>query len=101
MSVNRRYDDHKENLWRYTVADMAGLQTVIIPFFAQHPLRTAKQGDFVKFAHCVELCATHRHLTYEGLVDIVEIMQTMNHQKPRTELLRILRGHTPDIRATG
>jgi len=28
-------------------------------------------------------------------------MQTMNHQKPREELIRILRGHTPDIPVAG
>ena len=42
-----------------------------------------------------------RHLTPDGLIDIIEIRQTMNHQKPRHDLIRILRGHTPDIRDTG
>jgi hypothetical protein len=28
-------------------------------------------------------------------------MQTMNRRKPRHELIRILRGHTPDIQDTG
>jgi hypothetical protein len=31
----------------------------------------------------------------------LEIAQTMNRQKPRTDLLRILRGHTPNIQDTG
>ncbi len=41
------------------------------------------------------------HLTCEGLAHIVEIAETMNRQKPRTDLLRILRGHTPNIQDTG
>ncbi len=51
--------------------------------------------------HCVNLCAAGWHLSKEGLAEVVEIMQTMNRQKPRKELLRILRGHTPDIQDTG
>jgi hypothetical protein len=34
------------------------------------------------------------------LRDIVEVMQTMNRKKPRHDLIRILRGHTPDIQDT-
>jgi hypothetical protein len=49
----------------------------------------------------VELVADGRHLTADGLVEIAEIAQTMNRHKSRQELIRILRGHTPDIRDTG
>ena len=69
--------------------------------FRQYPLRTAKRYDFEKFAYCVELMAGGRHLTREGLAEIVEVMQTMNRKKPRHELIRILRGHTPDVRDSG
>jgi hypothetical protein len=60
-----------------------------------------KQQNFEKFARCVVLMEAGHHLSCEGLADIVEIMETMNRQKPRTELLRILRGHTPNIHDTG
>ena len=50
---------------------------------------------------CVELTAAGLHLTPRGLIQIAEIAQTMNRQKPRHELIRILRGHTPDIQDTG
>jgi hypothetical protein len=30
-----------------------------------------------------------------------QVVQTMNRRKPRHELIRILRGHTPDIRDSG
>jgi hypothetical protein len=69
----------------------------VIPFFHDHPLRTTKQRDFEKFALCMEIVESGRHLTREGLVEIAEIAQTMNHRKPRHELIRILRDHTPDI----
>ena len=37
------------------------------------------------------------HLSPSGLADIAEIAETMNRRKPRHELVRILRGHTPDV----
>jgi hypothetical protein len=64
-------------------------------------LRSAKRVDFEKFASCVERMAGGQHKTREGLAQIVEIMQTMNRRKPRHELIRILRDHTPDALDTG
>jgi hypothetical protein len=98
---NRRWDDHREHLYRYVVRRRADLMNRIIPFFREHPLRTAKQENFEKFARCVALISDGRHRTFEGLIRIAEIAETMNRRKPRTELIRILRDHTPDIRDTG
>ena len=99
--VNRRHDDHREDMHLYSVHRRQDLLEEIIPFFRAHPLRSAKRIDFEKFATCVGMMAEGHHLTHEGLADIVEIMQTMNRRKPRHDLVRILRGHTPDIQDTG
>jgi hypothetical protein len=99
--INNRYDNHREHLHRYVVRRRADLLETIIPFFQRHPLRSSKQDDFEKFARCVELIAGGSHKTPDGLIEIVEIAQTMNRRKPRHELIRILRGHTPDIQDTG
>jgi hypothetical protein len=99
--ANRRYDDHREHLYRFVVRRRDDLIETIIPFFRRHPMLTAKQRNFEKFAHCVELIEAGRHLSFEGLADIAEIAETMNRQKPRTELIRILRGHTPNVQDTG
>jgi LAGLIDADG endonuclease len=99
--VNRRRDNHKEDLHQYRVERRADLLETVVPFFKRYPLRTSKQEDFEKFARCLELISAGRHLTGNGLAAIAEITQTMNHQKPRPELIRILRGHTPDIQDTG
>jgi LAGLIDADG endonuclease len=94
--VNKRHDNHKEDLAQYLVGRRDDLTRSIIPFFRQYPLRTSKQEDFEKFARCMQLVDADRHLTRAGLIEIAEIAQTMNHRKPRQELIRILRGHTPD-----
>jgi hypothetical protein len=41
------------------------------------------------------------HLSHTGLADIAEIAQTMNRRKPRADLIRILRDHTPEVQDTG
>lgn len=99
--INTRYDNHKEHLYRYVVRKRKDLLATVIPFFRQNPMRTSKQQDFEKFARCVELIDGGSHLTRPGLIEIAEITQTMNRQKPRDELIRILRDHTPDIRDIG
>jgi hypothetical protein len=99
--LNSRHDNHREHLYRYSVCRRSDLLSVVIPFFRRHPLRSAKQRDFEGFARCVELMGDHRHTTVAGLIEIVQIMQTMNRQKPRDVELRILRDHTSDVRDIG
>jgi LAGLIDADG endonuclease len=92
---NRRHDNHREHLWQYIVDRRDDLLEVIIPFFFEHPMQSAKQLDFEKFARCVEMVAEGLHLEPDGLLQIALITETMNRQKSRSDLIRILRGHTP------
>ena len=94
--INRRHDNHREDLCRYYVSRFGDLRDVIVPFFQENPLRTAKRDNFAKFAKIIELMDRRRHLTVPGLIEIAEIAQTMNHRKP-SEVLRILRDHTPTL----
>jgi LAGLIDADG endonuclease len=99
--ANRRYDDHREHLYRYVARRRRDLIETVIPFFRQHPMLTTKQDNFVKFAKCVELVDAGRHVTPSGLIEILEIAQTMNRRKPRHELIGILRDYTPETLDTG
>lgn len=94
--VNRRYDNHKEPLYRYCVRARSELWGIIVPFFEANPLRTSKQEDFRKFVQVLHLMEQGKHLTLEGIAEIAEIAQTMNRRKP-SRFLRILRDYTPDI----
>ncbi len=94
--LNRRHDNHKEDLYRFSVVRRSDLMNVIIPFFEKYPLRTSKLNDFTKFAECVRLMNLNVHLSPRGVVRIAEITETMNHCKSRTEMIRILRDYTPD-----
>jgi LAGLIDADG endonuclease len=94
--INRRYDNHKEHVYRYCVRKRDDLALKIVPFFRRYPLQTSKQGDFLKFAECLRLMESNSHLTRPGLIEMIKIAETMNHCKPRTEIIRILRDYTPN-----
>jgi hypothetical protein len=94
--LNRRHDNHREDLLRYCVQRYGDLRAIIVPFFEENPLRTAKRANFDKFAQVIELMALRKHLSIEGMIEIAEIAQTMNHRKP-SKVLRILRDHTPAL----
>lgn len=93
---NSRHDNHREDLFRYCVQRIGDIKDTIVPFFAENPLRTSKMENFRKFARVVDLMSQRRHLSIDGLAEIAEIVQTMNHRKP-SEFLRILRDHTPAL----
>ena len=93
---NRRRDNHREDLLRYNVYRFGELRTKIVPFFRENPPRTSKRENFEKFARIIELMELRRHLSVPGIIEIAEITQTMNHRKP-SEVLRILRDHTPAL----
>ncbi len=68
--VNRRYDNHKENIYRFCVRSQNDLYETIIPFFKENPLRTSKRHDFTIFCEVVEMMRNRQHLTLEGLMKI-------------------------------
>jgi hypothetical protein len=94
--INRRYDNHGENLYRYVVRKRSDLLEVIIPFFFENKMKTIKAENFNKFAKCVEMIEKGQHLDISGLLKIANIANTMNRKKPGKNLAKILRDHTPN-----
>jgi hypothetical protein len=88
--INNRYDNHREHIYRYCVRKRTDLLQVIVPFFQRYPLRTSKQHDFMKFAQCLRLVQARSHLTTKGLIEILEVAETMNHRKRRTATRKML-----------
>jgi hypothetical protein len=97
---NSRRDDHREDMYRYSVSRLGELRHVIVPFFQANPLRTSKRQNFRKFVRVLDLMMTGGHRTREGLMEIAQIVETMNHRKP-SAVLRILRDHTPALSECG
>ena len=78
---NNRRDNHRYRLMRYAVKRRSDLIGSIIPFFEEHPLRTAKQKDFRSFCAVVSMMRESMHLTREGLMQIARITETMNRKQ--------------------
>src|SRR5689334_16127186 len=93
---NRRHDNHREDLYRYSVSRFEDLRDKIVPFFKANPLQTSKRDNFDKFADIIARIDRREHLSLSGLTEIAEISETMNFRKP-SEALRILRDHTPAL----
>jgi cytochrome c oxidase subunit 2 len=62
----------------WTVADWRSLNTVIIPFFLQYPLRGTKYLDFLSFVQTASIIREKVHLTLEGVARIRTISASMN-----------------------
>ncbi len=80
--VNKRYDDHNENVYRYCVRSKKDLTEIIIPFFRNNQLKTAKKGDFKIFAKIIEMMNGNVHSELKGVKKIAKMIEKMNHKKP-------------------
>jgi hypothetical protein len=78
---NRRNDDHRGTMLRFSVKRCTGLVDRVVPFFEERPLRTVKQQDFERFAFVLRQMQEGAHLSDEGLRSIAEITQRMNRKQ--------------------
>ena len=79
---NGRHDNHREDVWRFCVRKLSDLSELVIPVFEDNPLRTAKRFDFSRFAEVVRFMMEGRHLSGDGLREVMEITCKMNRQLP-------------------
>ena len=78
---NNRHDDHREQLLRFSVKGRPELVSVIIPFFEERPLVTAKRLDFEKFAAILRVMQAGGHLEEDGLRWIARETEHMNRRQ--------------------
>ena len=81
--VNKRYDNHNENLYRYCVRSIDDLEYKIIPFFEKHQLQTHKANDFLIFRKIIRLMRIKKHLQARGRTAILKLASQMNRRKKR------------------
>lgn len=68
---------------QYRVRNTKDLLTTVLPFFLNHPLKTAKNVDFLKFRDILLLMEKKEHLTLEGIEKIRKIKEQMNGGKAK------------------
>ena len=76
-----RADGRHHPLLRFSVKRRNDLVKHIVPFFEDHPLRTAKKHDFERFALVLQLMQDGRHRTEAGLALIASITEEMNRRQ--------------------
>ncbi len=79
--VNKRHDNHKENIYRYCVRSKKELTEIIIPFFQNNQLRTTKKEDFRIFSKIIKMMNRNVHLEIKGIRKIAKMIEKMNHKK--------------------
>ena len=79
--VNKRSDNHKENLYRYCVRSIFELEERVIPFFEENRLKTCKEKDFDIFAKIVKMMSKKVHLDEKRFIEIAKLIETMNTKK--------------------
>jgi len=79
--LNKRYDNHNENIYRYCVRSKKDLTEIIIPFFNQNQLKTAKKEDFKIFAKIVDMMNENKHSELKGIKQIARVIEKMNRKK--------------------
>jgi LAGLIDADG DNA endonuclease family protein len=67
----------------YRVRNVKHLLEHIVPFFVEHPLKTKKNVDFLKFRDVLLLMEAGSHLTAEGIERIRSIARQMNRGHSR------------------
>ena len=72
--INRRYDNHHEQLYRYCVRNRHDLEQKIVPFFRKYSLQTAKQNDFERFCQVLLMMKDKQHLSISGLKQIASLV---------------------------
>jgi hypothetical protein len=78
---NRRHDNHKDPLWRFSVKRRADLNEVVVPFFEEHSLITAKRADYELFRTVLGHMEKGEHLTVSGLRRIAALTERMNRRQ--------------------
>jgi hypothetical protein len=74
--------NHGERM-AYRVRGLDHLSEKIVPFFEQHPLKSKKRIDFVKFRKVIRLMKEGEHLKADGIGRIRAIASTMNRGRER------------------
>ena len=67
----------------FRVRSKVHLMERIVPFFTQHPLKTKKHLDFLKFRRVLLKMEAGDHLTAEGVEEIRRIAAQMNRGQSR------------------
>jgi len=97
--------DRSDKTLKFEIRNVREIVAKVVPHFRTHPLMSAKQADFERFARIAELVNEAKHLEPQGLEEIVKLAMEMNPSGKRKyiggEILGSLRSGERIVCATG
>jgi hypothetical protein len=70
--------DRSDKTFKYEVRSIPDLVTSVIPHFERYPLLSSKQRDFELFKDICKMMIERKHLTKEGLQEILNLAGCVN-----------------------
>ena len=78
LGCGRYVSRRNEEGGAFVVKNFNDIESKIIPFFDKYPLKSNKAKDFEDFKLAAQIIKEKRHLTQEGLDEILQIRSGMN-----------------------
>jgi hypothetical protein len=75
--------NREDNTYKYEVRSLQDLKNIIIPHFKKYPLQTTKRIDFEIFTKVIQIMEEGRHLTKDGLKEIIELLRKLPPERKR------------------
>ena len=75
--------NRSDNTYKYEVRSLDEIDKIIIPHFRKYPPQTNKRIDFEVFSSVVKVMKEGRHLTKEGLKEIVDLLKKLPPERKR------------------
>ena len=75
--------NRKDNTYKYEVRSLEELERKIIPHFRKYPLQTDKKKDFEIFTSVIQIMKEGRHLTKDGLEEIINLLRKLPPERRR------------------
>lgn len=69
---------HSDNTFKYEVRSLGEIEEKIIPHFDRYKLHTEKRKNFEIFKQIVSLMKEGRHLTSDGMKEILKLLEKAN-----------------------
>lgn len=86
----------------FAITSRRSISEKVVPFLKRYMEFSARKADIARYIRAIDMFERGLHRTQEGLVEVVKLAYSMNHEgKQRQRRLediihRILRGHMPD-----
>lgn len=79
LNVGNIYYKSVDKTFRFKVSNLKQLSGVIIPHLTDYPLLTKKRADFELFKKILNIIEGKKHLTFNGLQEIVNLKASLNN----------------------